>query len=332
MKRETPAPETNHLPCRICGDSKRRQYYEARETLFGLGDKFPYFKCNACGCLQIAEIPEEMSRFYPQKYHDFFSQDHPGAKQNPLVRFAKNRRDRYAALNRGILGRWLYSRHPVMPLRSLSHISLGFDAQILDVGCGRGGLLYSLRQMGFKNLLGVDAFIKEDISYKNGLRVRKCSLQKATGLWDLVMFHHSFEHIEDQLKTLQSAASLLSENGVCLIRIPLSSSHAFEEYGVDWIHLDAPRHFFLHTSDSFKLLAKKAGLQIFKTVYDSGEFQFLGSEQCRRGIPYVSEQSYCLNPEGSIFTRSEIDFFKQRAAELNAEQKGDQAAFFLTRA
>ncbi len=323
-------PKTNP-PCQICGESANHEFYQAREIMFGLEERFSYFKCSSCGCLQIAQIPENMERFYSDEYHAFFGQDHPEVKRGFIVSLAKNLRDRYAVFNRGAVGRWLFTRRPVMPLRSLSHIKVTPGMRLLDVGCGRGGLLYSLRQMGFKNLLGIDPFLSGDLQYKNGLSVRKCSLGEVEGLWDIVMFHHSFEHMPDQLKTLRRAASLLSESGVCLIRIPLSSSRAWEEYGVDWVQWDAPRHFFLHTVKSFSLLAEKAGLKIDKTVYDSSEFQFWGSEQCRRNISYFSDRSYSVNPERSIFTPSQIETFKQRAAELNAGEKGDQAAFILKR-
>lgn len=65
------------------------------------------------------------------------------------------------------------------------------------------------------------------------------------------MFHHSFEHIADPFETLCSVRRLLS-SGTCLIRIPIVDSWAWENYGVNWIQIDAPRHFF-------SLLKKKCG-------------------------------------------------------------------------
>ena len=37
---------------------------------------------------------------------------------------------------------------------------------ILDVGCGNGMFLYGLKNMGFKNVIGIDPFIENNIEYK----------------------------------------------------------------------------------------------------------------------------------------------------------------------
>ena len=39
--------------------------------------------------------------------------------------------------------------------------------------------------------------------------------------------------------------------------IPVKSQTIWEKYGVNWSQIDAPRHFFLHTIKSFKILCSK---------------------------------------------------------------------------
>ena len=39
--------------------------------MFGYRDEFAYFACGQCGCLQIADIPPDMSRYYPANYYSF---------------------------------------------------------------------------------------------------------------------------------------------------------------------------------------------------------------------------------------------------------------------
>jgi hypothetical protein len=137
--------------------------------------------------------------------------------------------------------------------------------------------------------------------------------------------------VADPLETLQSASRLLSKAGVCLIRIPTVSSYAWKHYGADWVQLDAPRHFFLHSTESLEILSERAGLKVVDVVYDSEGFQFWGSEQYRRNIPLLSPQSYMTNPSRSIFSDSQIREFEDRAQQLNLEKQGDQAAFYLRR-
>ncbi|MEP7220270.1 MAG: class I SAM-dependent methyltransferase, partial [Bacteroidota bacterium] len=73
----------------------------------------------------------------------------------------------------------------------------------------------------------------------------------------------------------------------------------------------------------------QAGITIADIVYDSGAFQFIGSEQYRRDIPFTDSRSWFINPERSIFSPAEIAAFAARAAELNKAGDGDGAAFYL---
>lgn len=98
---------------------------------------------------------------------------------------------------------------------------------------------------------------------------------------------------------------------------------AWENYKTHRVQIDAPRHFFLHTTRSFEVLAEKAGLKIWDIVFDSTEMQFWGSEQYARGIPYMAENSYLVNPKKSIFSAREIKRFRKMAQDLNVKKQGD---------
>jgi hypothetical protein len=37
--------------------------------MHGRREEFTYFQCLHCGCLQISEIPEDMSPYYPNNYY-----------------------------------------------------------------------------------------------------------------------------------------------------------------------------------------------------------------------------------------------------------------------
>jgi hypothetical protein len=76
-------------------------------------------------------------------------------------------------------------------------------------------------------------------------------------------------------------------------------------------------------------LADRAGFQLEAIQYDSTEFGFWASEQYRQDIPLRDGRSHLENPGGSIFTPEQIDSFRERARELNRENDGDQACFYL---
>jgi SAM-dependent methyltransferase len=200
------------------------------------------------------------------------------------------------------------------------------QARVLDVGCGSGRLVLDLKKLGYENLLGVDLFIPKAIDYGNGVRVMKGGLEDLAGTtWDVIMFHHSFEHMPDPARVLRLTADLLSPNGHCLIRIPVVAS-AWEQYRADWVQLDAPRHLFLQTEKSFQLLAHGAGLRMYKVIYDSNEFQFWASELYGRDIPL---RQVSAREVKSLLGAAQMGEYRRRALEMNDRGVGDQAAFYL---
>jgi SAM-dependent methyltransferase len=257
--------------------------------------------------------------------------------------YARVTRNRYAVFGKGMIGRILYGlftnsdtraylRNRVnasFPSGDLIGLGIASSHKLLDVGCGSGSRLLDLYEAGFRKLIGIDPYIMSDIHYRNGVKVLKRTIHDIDGSWDVIMFHHSFEHISDQVETLQSVGRLLSSNGLCVIRIPIVTSYAWDNYKEHWVQLDAPRHFYLHSVKSMQLLAAKAELWIEKIVYDSTGFQFWGSEQYSRDIPLFADHSYAVDRERSVFSKTEIERFEEKALLLNAESRGDQAAFYL---
>lgn len=316
--------------CRICGNVEGNHAWDAREMMFGTREVFRYFQCAKCRCLQIAEVPADPSRFYPPNYYSFHA-DAPAsaAGRARLVR----ERNRFAVLGRGLLGRLLYALRPQAKYRELwRRTGVTEDSRLLDVGCGSGALLRWLATLGFRNLLGVDPFIERELSHPDGVRVEKKTLAEVQGKFDLIMFNHSLEHAADQAATLTQAAERLAPGGTCLVRVPVVDSWAWEHYGVHWVQLDAPRHFYLHSRESLSVLARTCGLVVADVLCDSYELQFWGSEQYAKDIPFRSERSWSENRAQSIFSPDQIAEWRKRAEDLNRENRGDQAAFYLRRA
>lgn len=317
--------------CRICGFSGQSPTYQVPEMMFGLKEEFSYFQCSECQCLQIEEFPSDMSPYYKQNYYSL-TQSPESLYPNIFETWARKNRDRYAVLNEGIWGRIISLLHPAeSDMACLSHVNLNRKSRIVDIGCGTGFLLYFLKEAGFENVLGIEPNLDKDLKYPNGLIIRKAQVHDLDEEQDLFMFHHSFEHLPDPIETLATVHRLLPVGGGCMIRVPLVSSEAWEKFGINWVQLDAPRHFFLYSLDSLNILAKKTGFKIKDVVYDSDEFQFWGSQQYLNDIPLMAENSYGRNPAKAIFSKEDISSFKKMAEDLNAVSRGDQAAIYMVK-
>lgn len=317
------------MQCKICGNTENNTTYQAKEMMLGYRDTHEYVQCSVCGCLQLKTIPDNLLDYYPSDYYSYSDVGFPTG----LKKFILAQRDYHAVTGKGsLLGKILAKYRPETKLATLQPIGINRDSRILDVGCGAGHLLYALKDAGFQHLLGIDPFNEKRIEYKNGLVIAQQTLEQTEGQWDVIMMHHSFEHISEQQQTLQAAAERLTDNGCCLIRVPTVSSWAWQHYGVNWVQLDAPRHLYLHSVKSMRLLAKQCGLQVKNIVYDSFAFQFWGSEQYEQDIALHDKKSYAVSPDNSSFSLAQIETYTKQANLLNKKKQGDQAAFYLQKA
>ena len=225
------------MECRICGDNVGREY-SAREMMFGLRDPFTYFECSGCGCLQLVDVPADMSRYYPENYYSF-NCTQSTRRIGALRRWFARQRTRGQIFGGRGIGPFLARLRPRPDFSFFAHRPLSCpDAAVLDVGCGGGELLRSLAQAGCRALTGIDPFLPGDSRPVPGLRLLARSIDELSdGAYELVMFHHSFEHLPDQLGTLRAVSRLLRPEGWCLICVPVATSLARQMYGADWVDL-----------------------------------------------------------------------------------------------
>jgi SAM-dependent methyltransferase len=293
--------------------------------MFGLEEAFEYSECGMCGALQLTDIPADMGRFYPKDYYSFTNQAQE--KYSLLKGFLKRARARYAIEGKGVLGAVVAKVEAHWPYFDwFREARLTLQSTILDVGCGRGDSLLRFASDGFRSIQGIDPLIEKDLSYSNGVRVYRRWLSEMTGEFDCVFLQHSFEHMANPQEAIREICRLVRPGGVALIAIPVAGCWAWEEYGVHWWQIDAPRHFVIPSRKSMELLAAQVGFVLENVLFDSRIEQMVASELYRRGISLQT-----LEREGSeaFFSADEIEAFQAKTEELNRTGRGDQACFIL---
>ena len=328
--------------CKLC-NSNNTKLIKVKEKFHGTFDEFNYIQCLACKSLIIKEIPKNLSNYYPSNYYSFKDINPSTTKirwtlVNSLKEWTRKKYWQYIISKKpfNIIG-FLIAIFKKQPenhlLKILGKAKLHSNSKVFDIGCGGGDLLKKLYGFGYSNVFGLDPNIQDSVYINKTKLVIKSDLieycEKTNKRYDLIMFNHSFEHIFNPDEVLVSIKKLSHEETFFIIRVPLADSYAFEHYKENWVQLDAPRHLYLFSKESMLSLLKKHGFETLEVIYDSKELQFLGSEQYKRDIPLISENSYATSLENSIFTIQDVNAFKAKAIQLNSEEKGDMAAFIF---
>lgn len=321
-------------PCVCCGGQAARMFV-AREMQYGSRETFGYRECADCGSLQIDAVPPDLERHYR---HDKYASWRalPAYLDKPIGaggRWLRAQRAQHLITGRNLLGALVHKLigPPEMPDPGtwawLRAAGASPSSRIFDFGCGTGELLRYLRLSGFSHLVGHDKFSGCSLDVP-GLHLG-ADVPDPTARFDLVMAHHSVEHLPDPAATLVELARYVAPGGMMLLRVPVAQTHAWRTYGADWIQLDAPRHLFLPSRRGMEALAGRCGLQVQQVVFDSGNFQFLGSEQYRQDIPMFGDPRSYFDGDSTRFTRDQARAWALQAQQLNAADDGDQACFFL---
>lgn len=314
--------------CRLCGSTGPHSTITVREMFFGTRELFEYYSCAACDTLQIVNAPEgdELTRHYPPNYYSYKAQPR-------VLRWLATQQDRSKLHTGGrLVGALIAAPLPERIIRTviggdvvrmLAQLALERDARILDVGCGGGALLDRLARVGFNNLSGADPFIAADSETPRGVPLMKRYLSEVTGEFDLIMFNHSLEHVPDPVATLKAAYEKLAAGGICLVRLPTTSSEAWTIYRADWVQIDAPRHIVIPSRQGMALAADTAGLRVEKMVDDSTLAQFIVSEAYRRDVALTDPKIL------RMFGPKQIWEWEKRTERLNQQGRGDQTGFVL---
>ena len=258
--------------CKICGNCTGKRM-KVKDRL--LNEKyFNYFYCKKCGTIQLVD-DVNVGDYYPDNYYSYITINKrffiPGIICKIALLICTNLHDLPFLLKK------IFYR--VFPMSmTLYQTNVRLDAKILDVGGGNGLMASWWGHSGFKNVMSIDPYTSHT-PFTN-IKFSNCTITDLNeeNSFDLITMFSSFEHMRNPVEVLRKAYRLLTDEGGVLIKIPVSESQAWKEYGEYWYQLDAPRHFFLYTERAIRHLCKKTGFKLKWVNYHSDMNQFLKSK------------------------------------------------------
>lgn len=300
------------------------------EVMFGTGESFTYRTCGTCGSAWQPG-PPDLDAYYGDGY--YAHADDPVALvahpvRGPVVRWVTR-----AALRNG-WRRWLAAHAPhrrvrglVAAVRPLASCNLRPGTRVLDVGCGAGVVVQCLATVGAE-AVGVDPYAAGDRTLRHGARAVRRAIADVEGPFDVVMFHHSLEHMPDPVAALRHAARL-APGGHVVVRCPTVSSHARRRFGPHWIAWDAPRHLVIPSREGMRQAAGAAGLRVVATYDDATTMQWWASDQARRGVALMDADSRVHRPWRPRAQWLRMPWWAWRTRRLNARGAGDAVVWIL---
>jgi len=268
---------TQKVPCNLCGSTDSTFIFKARDRLHGIGNIFTYVRCKECGLVYMNPqvVPGDLEKLYPTDY-------------SPHSAISRRKGSNIHSLQKVIM------RIPVIAslLKEVMNVKiinplyrrLNQQSRILDVGCGIGSFLNSLKSDKGCEVYGLDmseTAVKEAKS-SFGLDIFRGAINKApfpSAYFDIITAWWYLEHIHDPHATLGKISSLLKYDGYCIIGVPNFNSFNAKYFRGRWYHLDSPRHLCVWTPSTITKLLEQHGLLVTKIIYDKTPWGLLGSLQ-----------------------------------------------------
>ena len=281
--REFQSPEIRleRVACPRCHSLRSSPVYTAHDYIYGLPGTFYAESCDDCALWfqNPRPVDADIALLYPDTYAPHAE---PPARFTPPPRRANLLRQVWRGWNSGYLTRQLGYEHKSNHLVSsrlgaalgsaLSRAArwrAGCDllprfvpeGRLLELGCGTGESLNKLRDLGWRNLYGVEiSDSAARIARRSGFTVETASIETALdrypdGWFDAIVAEMVLEHLIDPFAVVQTIARKLKPGGEFLFSTVIRDSldgRIFGRYGVCY---DFPRHMvFFRKRDLNELL------------------------------------------------------------------------------
>ncbi len=223
-------------PCRLCGGATALALVARDRNRRVSDERFRYVRCTACASYSLADVPDDLGRFYPPDYHGL-----------PASRAAAIARD------------------PNAPHRMELVRSLVPRGRLVEIGPSVGAFAALAQDAGYEtSAIEMDPDCCRFIADVVGVPVTQTNdpVDALAGPYDAIVLWHVVEHLPDPSAFLARAAATLAPGGVVVLAAPNPESLQFRVLRTRWAHLDAPRHLALLSLDALEREAARHGLEL----------------------------------------------------------------------
>lgn len=257
------------LPCPSCGSFQTHLFIRAQDHTVS-GEWFDIMVCEECSLKFTGNAPDEAAIAPYYQSEEYIS---------------------HSDTQKGMINR-LYHLVRKRTLRQKQKLVRKFSGKdtgnLLDVGCGTGAFLDTMRSAGWQ-VTGVE---QDGLARENARQLYNIAPLPAASLkqfdsesFDVITLWHVLEHVHDLHGYLKAMVKALKSDGKIIIAVPNHHADDARHYGPAWAAWDVPRHLYHFNPQSMNTLVCRHGLKIAKTLpmwFDSFYVSLL-SEKYRTG-------------------------------------------------
>lgn len=278
--------------CPCCGKRGTSVYTKLQDRVFDSPGEWELFECETCDVYWLNPRPIQRDR--EGLYANYYT--HAGVPTGQMflsyVRawldgrvlntsaWTALRTDQQdvksePALAHGGAARWLETLMGAVSMRAgrarrskllrLMEIENLRPGRVLDIGCGSGEFLGTLVQLGWEGVgIEPDRIAAQYARERHGVTVFEDELSPETveaSAFDLVVLSHVIEHSSAPGSLLSESHRVLRPGGHLVLVTPNVRSLGHRIFGEAWRGLEPPRHMYLFSPRSLRLLTRAAGFR-----------------------------------------------------------------------
>lgn len=256
--------------CDLCGGTRQRRTAVYHEYLLFTGEKFQLVECEDCGLEFINPRPSPaiIGEYYPDDYGAHQEVPRPLRKWQRLAGAPD-------APAPGLLRRIHLHVRQNMHWYLIPRFEGG--GRVLDIGCGSGKLLDTLKQLGWETY-GVEsspAAVARAQARGHNVVVGRAEERHFDGDFDLVYLWHVLEHTHDPSKVLSNIRAMIRPGGRFHLCVPNKKSIHAWMFGRNWWSTDAPRHLYQFEKRTLRAYLEKAGFVDVRMTTRTGSSSWL---------------------------------------------------------
>jgi len=273
LKPQKETEDSVTITCNLCGADETVLLFKNMDRLHKFPGVFNIVKCVNCGLIYINPRPINIADYYPSDYdphtvssNDFYSRLYTNLQLSYYKR-SKSLLDNVKTLFCKIL------YHPIPD---------EFKGKVLDIGCGSGYYLMTMRRCGWK-VYGIDVseqavnFARIQFGLHN-VRLGPLEQQRyPDAFFDAITLNHVIEHLPDPNATVKEIFRILRPGGIVAITTPNVDSINRRLFRTCWFPLETPRHLTLFSPKTLKALLNKNGFTLIKIQHDLSTYSMAKS-------------------------------------------------------